>query len=355
MLILRHHTVLAPYTTIGLGGPATMFAECRTDGEIAEAIDAAESHGLRFHVLGGGSNTIFADSGFNGLVAFIATRGTSIIEEKDHVLVTAKAGEPWDPFVRWTAENGWAGLECLSGIPGSVGATPIQNVGAYGQEVKDVIESVTVLDRASREPLVFSNADCRFSYRMSRFKAEDADKFVVLSVTFRLKKNGRPTIHYPELQKAIGQIVDIAALPEGRESLSAVRTIVIGLRKKKSMVTDPDDVNSRSVGSFFLNPIVDAAGLERLKGIWSNVGDGSSVPSFPFEENVKIPAAWLIERSGFVKGYRRDGVGISANHPLALININGTSAALMALAEEVRAGVESVFGIRLEREANLVS
>ncbi len=355
MLAIKEHIELKPYTTLQLGGPADYFCECSTVYELQDALRFAAGRDERLHILGGGSNTIFADEGFRGFVIKIGLKGISFVEDGNDILVTAQAGEDWESFVRTTVEKGYSGLECLSGIPGSVGATPIQNVGAYGQEVKDTIESVTVLERTTLNETIFTNADCRFSYRTSRFKTEDAGKFIVTAVTFRLKRNGRPTIHYPEVKKVIDAQIDLASLGNGRESLSAVREIVIGLRKKKSMVIDPNDPNTRSVGSFFLNPIVDTETLERVADVWSKIGDGSSVPTFPFEEKKKIPAAWLIERAGFQKGTKKNGVGISENHTLALVNYHGTVESLLQLAQEIQKGVESVFGVRLEREANVIS
>ncbi len=355
MLSIKENIELKPYTTLQLGGPADYFCECGSLYELQDAIRFAVSREERLHILGGGSNTIFSDTGFRGCVVRIGMKGITFIEDGNDVLVTAQAGEDWESFVRTTVEKGFSGLECLSGIPGNVGATPIQNVGAYGQEVKDTIESVSVLERTTLNEIIFTNADCGFSYRTSRFKTADAGKYIVTSVTFRLKKNGRPTIHYPEVKKVIDAQVDLSALAEGRESLMAVREIVIGLRKKKSMVIDPNDPNTRSVGSFFLNPIVDADVLEHVSAVWTKIGDGSAVPTFPFEEKKKIPAAWLIERAGFKKGTKKNGVGISENHSLALVNYHGTVEALLELAQEIQKGVESVFGVHLHLEANVVS
>ncbi len=355
MLSIKEHIELRPYTTLNLGGPADFFCECTSVYELQDALRFAAGREVRAHILGGGSNTIFSDAGYQGCVLKIGMKGIAFVEDGNDILVTAHAGEDWESFVRTTVEKGFSGLECLSGIPGSVGATPIQNVGAYGQEVKDTIESVKVLERTTLNEITFLNADCHFSYRTSRFKTTDAGKYIVTAVTFRLKKNGRPTIHYPEVKKIIDASVDLSSLADGRDSLTAVRDIVIGLRKKKSMVIDPNDPNTRSVGSFFLNPIVDAAVLQRVGDVWSKIGDGSPVPTFPFEEKKKIPAAWLIEKAGFKKGTKKNGVGISENHTLALVNYHGTVEALLQLATEIQAGVESVFGVQLELEANVIS
>ncbi len=353
-MFIQENIRLADYTTLRLGGVAKYFCSCSSMEELKESLQFAKGKNLRAHILGGGSNTIFADKGFDGLVVKIDLRGVSFVDNGNDILVTAKAGEDWESFVKMCVEKGFAGIECLSGIPGSVGATPIQNVGAYGQEVKDTIESVIVLNRSTLEMRSLRNAECGFGYRQSRFKQQDKDTFIVTEVTFRLNKNSRPTINYPEVKKIVEASVPIASLADGKESLEAVRNIVLSLRKKKSMVIDANDPNTRSVGSFFLNPIVSNEQLTMVNEQWRKIGGTAEVPTFPFENKKKIPAAWLIERSGFKKGYAKNGVGISNNHPLALVNYNGTTKALLALAEEIRDGVEKMFGIRLELEANVI-
>jgi UDP-N-acetylmuramate dehydrogenase len=354
MIAVQHNIPLHEFTTIRLGGAAAYFCRCTSVEELKEALTYARRKHLPVHVLAGGSNTIFSDIGYAGLVIKMDMKGISITDDGNSIIAMVSAGEQWDTFVKKMVADGYAGMECLSGIPGSVGATPIQNVGAYGQEVKDTILSVTVLDAATMQEYVLNNSECGFSYRTSRFKTVDAGKYIVTGVTFRLKKNGRPTIHYPEVKKIIDASIDLAALADGEPSLSAVRSIVLSLRAKKSMVIDPNDSNTRSVGSFFLNPIVENVTLERIRKIWETIGDASPVPVFPFEGKQKVPAAWLIERSGFAKGYRKNGVGISEHHTLALVNYNGTTAALMALAEEIQNGVQNVFGLKLELEANVI-
>ncbi|MDP1678103.1 MAG: UDP-N-acetylmuramate dehydrogenase [Bacteroidota bacterium] len=355
MISVQEHIRLSDYTTLHLGGMARYFYECTSIDDLRSAILFAREKGLRYHILGGGSNTIFADKGFDGLVMKIGLRGISFVHDGNDILVSTKAGEDWESFVAMSVEKGFAGIECLSGIPGLVGATPIQNVGAYGQEVKDTIESVKVLEKETFEEKIFQNSECKFSYRESRFKQSDAGKYIVTEVVFRLKKNGRPSTHYPEVQKMIERTVPLSSLADGIESLSAVRNIVLSLRKKKSMVIDPNDSNTRSVGSFFLNPIVDKKTLSAIIDHWKVIGDGTTVPTFPFGEKQKISAAWLIERSGFKKGYKKNDVGISENHTLALVNYHGTTTALLLLAEEIQMGVEKVFNIRLQLEANVIS
>jgi UDP-N-acetylmuramate dehydrogenase len=353
-MIIQEQKILSDYTTLRLGGAAKYFCSCTSVGELCEAFEFAKIHHLRIHILGGGSNTIFADSGFDGLVIKIDIKGISVIDDDTHVNVTVNAGEDWDAFVRTMVMAGYAGVECLAGIPGLVGATPIQNVGAYGQEVKDTIVRVRVLDRSTLNETEFTNAECSFEYRQSRFKKQDSDKYIVTAVTFRLQKNGRPTINYPEVKKAIEAAVPLSTLADGKESLEAVRNIVLSLRRKKSMVIDPNDPNSRSAGSFFMNPIVSGVQFEKINDRWNLEGDGSSIPAFDADGNVKISAAWLIEKSGFSKGYMKNGAGISGKHTLALVNRGGTAEALLALAKEIQESVEKKFSIRLEIEPVIV-
>jgi UDP-N-acetylmuramate dehydrogenase len=353
-LKIQQNIILSQYTTLQLGGEAKLFCECTSIEEIKGALHFAKVNNHRLQILGGGSNTIFSDDGFDGVVLKVNYNGISYAEDGNDILVTANAGVDWEKFTATCVEKGYAGVECLSGIPGLAGAVPIQNVGAYGQEVKDTIEHVSVVERDTMKEKIFTNAECRFSYRQSRFKSDDAGKFVVTGVTFRLRKNGRPTINYPEVKKIIDSHIDLPSLADGRESLNAVRNIVLSLRKKKSMVIDPNDPNTKSVGSFFMNPVVDNNRLLDIRNRWNEIGDGTLMPVFSSEEKTKIPAAWLIEKSGFKKGYMMNGSGISENHTLALVNRGGTTTSLLMLAEEIRNGVEQRFGVKLEYEANLI-
>lgn len=347
---IEKNIALASYTTFQLGGTAGYFCECTSVEDIKEAVAFANAKKVTIHILAGGSNTIFLDEGFPGLVLKIGIKGVSFRDDGSDSIADVKAGEEWDPFVHRCVESGYGGIECLSGIPGSVGATPIQNVGAYGQEVKDTIDEVTAIDVATMKIRTFHRSECFFSYRSSRFKTYDAGKYIITQVSFRLKKQGRPTTGYPEVKKTIEKNVDIASLSDGRESLTAVREIILSLRRKKSMVIDPADPNTRSAGSFFTNPIVDNDQFAKISEIWSSIGDGTPVPSFSSEGNTKIPAAWLIEKSGFHKGYTSGGVGISENHTLALVNKGGTTKELLALAEEIQSKVHSTFEVHLQRE-----
>ncbi len=310
-------------------------------------------------VLGGGSNLIFPDEGFDGLVLSIGLKGITFEDEGSFTAVNAAAGETWDSLVRMCVEKNLAGVECLSGIPGSVGATPIQNVGAYGQEVKDTVVSVKAIDRDSLELVDFKAEECKFGYRTSRFKAEDRDRFIVAEVSYRLEKNGQPTLKYDELKKYVesGQEEKEEGerrKAEGKPDLREVREAVIALRRRKSMVVDEHDPNSRSVGSFFVNPVLSAMEYDSfLKKLRENGIE--EVPSFTTPGGTKLSAAWLVENSGFRKGYRNGGAGISSNHALALVNYGGTTVELLSLAAAIQAAVVKKFGIKLEKEAVVVS
>jgi UDP-N-acetylmuramate dehydrogenase len=347
---LRENVPLAPLTTLGLGGPARFYAECTTDDEIAGALTYARDRSLPVQLLGGGSNTVVADHGFDGLVLRIATRGISFSEEGRQTLVVASAGEEWDPFVLSCIEWGLGGIECLSGIPGSVGATPVQNVGAYGQEVSERIVRVEAIDRTTLQSVAFTGAECSFGYRTSRFKGVDAGRYVVTGVTFSLAPEARPTVRYRELQSAVEALVPLDALPRGTPGLLLVRDAVLALRRKKGMVLDEADPHSRSVGSFFTNPLLSPEEVAGLQERWRTLGGTGPIPTFGAGTQTKVPAAWLVEHSGFPKGTRRGEVGVSERHSLALVNYGGTTAALLALAEEIEAAVLSRFGVRLERE-----
>jgi len=352
---IKSNEPIAPYTTLGLGGPARFFAVARSADQIREALLFAREKDLRIYILGGGSNIIVPDEGYNGLMVKVALRGIGRKTHGELVEVTAAGGEMWDPFVRDCIDHHLAGVECLSGIPGLVGATPIQNVGAYGQEVRETLVSVSAIDRRTLKNVRFTNTECRFGYRQSRFKSEDADRFIITDVTFRLAANGRPVIKYPELKRHLETSHSLDNLESGRPVLDAVRNGVLALRKAKSMVMDPSDPHSRSVGSFFVNPILTRDEFANLGGRWASGGSDVSIPSFATDDAVKIPAAWLIEQAGFAKGYRKGGVGISLHHSLALVNYGGSTAELLALAAVIQDAVFNKFGLTLQREPVIVS
>ncbi len=348
---------LADRTTLRLGGPARTWVRATTEDELVEAVSTADAAGEPVLVLGGGSNLVVADEGFDGTVVEVATRGvaTDVDDPGDAAdptcggaMVTVAAGESWDELVARAVDRGWVGIEALSGIPGSVGATPIQNVGAYGQEVAQTIATVRVWDRKLNGIRTFAAADCGFGYRTSRFKIDRFDahggRHLVLSVTFQLPTGnlGSP-VAYAELARALG-------VEQGRRApLAEVRAAVLGLRSGKGMVLDPDDHDTWSAGSFFTNPVVPAGSVPEGAPTWPTADDGL----------VKTSAAWLIEHAGYGKGYGLDAgagrVGLSTKHTLALTNRGGATAAeLLALAREVRDGVAAAYGISLVNEPVLV-
>ncbi len=333
--------LLRDLTTLRLGGPARRFVEATTEAELVDAVSAADGAGEPLLLVAGGSNLVVADDGFDGTVVKVATRGVDAEVESGHggsdVTVTVAAGETWDDLVARAAASEWVGVEALSGIPGSVGATPIQNVGAYGQEVSETITSVRVWDRVLKGVRTFANSDCGFGYRHSRFKA-DPSRHVVLDVTFQLRHGtlGAP-VAYAELARTLGVAVGESA------PLAEVREAVLGLRAGKGMVLDADDHDTWSAGSFFTNPFLTPEQAAALP---------DDAPRFAQADGrVKTSAAWLIERAGFAKGYGNDRVALSTKHTLALTNRGEASTAdLLELAREVRDGVQRRFGVRLVNE-----
>jgi UDP-N-acetylmuramate dehydrogenase len=357
---------LAGYTTLRLGGPAWRFAEAADDVELVAQVWAADERAEPLLVLGGGSNLVVADDGFPGTVVHVATRGVRHEPDGDAVLLTVAAGEDWDAVVAGTVADGLAGLECLSGIPGLAGATPIQNVGAYGQEVAQTLVAVRGYDRERGQVADLAASECGFGYRTSAFKRSlrtwapggpgVTGRFVVLGVTFRLARSPLSApVRYAELARALG------IAEGGRAPLGEVRSAVLALRRGKGMVLDDADPDTRSAGSFFTNPVLDLpafAELERTAA--AALGPGIRIPTYPAGPGrVKVPAAWLIERAGFTKGYAPgpDGQGarISAKHTLALVNPGkATTASLLALAREITDGVRKAFGVHLTPEPVLV-
>jgi UDP-N-acetylmuramate dehydrogenase len=394
-LTVREQIALSGYTTLGLGGPAARFVEAGSDEEVLATVRAADEGGEPVLVLGGGSNLVVADEGFPGTVIQMLTRGIRAAAAGDAVAVTVAAGESWDLLVERCVTDDLSGLECLSGIPGLAGATPIQNVGAYGQEVAQTIVAVRAYDRARGLVVEMSNADCGFGYRTSAFKREAmtaarsgapgsgtpgsgtpapgpvpprfaTGRFVVLGVTFLLRQDPlSEPLRYAELARCLG------ASQGDRRPLPDVRAAVLRLRRGKGMVLDRDDPDTRSAGSFFTNPILDQdqfAALERA--VAAARGPGTQIPRFAAEAGqVKVSAAWLIEHAGFEKGYPgshggRDGQPgqpapgprISTKHTLALVNPGGSSTkALLDLATEITNGVRATFGVELTREPVLVA
>jgi UDP-N-acetylmuramate dehydrogenase len=341
---------LADFTALRVGGPATRLVEITSEADLLEVVRTADEAGEPLLVLGGGSNVVIADDGFDGTVIRVATTGVHVDDtascESDNIaacggiIVTAQAGENWDDLVARTLAEEWVGFEALSGIPGLVGATPMQNVGAYGQEVAHTLWTARTYDRVERRIRTFANADCGFAYRTSRFRG--SDRYVILQVAYQLRQgNMSAPVRYPELARELG-----VRLGE-RVKLAEVRDAVIDLRRRKGMVLDPDDHDTWSVGSFFTNPVLSADAAATLP---------AAAPRWPERDGaVKTSAAWLIEQAGFHKGYGAGPARLSTKHTLALSNRGTARAAdLLALAREVRAVVHAKFGIELQPEPVLV-
>ncbi|MFJ3933314.1 MULTISPECIES: UDP-N-acetylmuramate dehydrogenase [unclassified Streptomyces] len=339
-----HDAPLAPLTTFRLGGPATRLVTATTDDEVVAAVREADDTGTPLLIIGGGSNLVIGDKGFDGTALRIATTGFAL----DGTRLELAAGEVWSDAVARTVAAGLAGIECLAGIPGSAGATPIQNVGAYGQEVSGTITEVVAYDRVRRETVVLSGEECAFSYRHSRFKARP-DRHVVLRVRFALEDAGglSAPVRYAETARVLG--VEAGE----RVPLATARETVLALRAGKGMVLDPEDHDTWSAGSFFTNPLLGPAEHEAfLARVRERLGDGVLPPAYPAADGMtKTSAAWLIDRAGFTKGYGSGPARISTKHTLALTNRGeATTEDLLALAREVVAGVRDAFGVTLVNE-----
>jgi UDP-N-acetylmuramate dehydrogenase len=343
-MLIRENVPLAPLTTLGVGGPARFFVEALTEAEVTEAVEFARSRRLPLFVLGGGSNLVVADAGFPGLVLKVGITDVSHSPVSNGIVTfLAGAGLDWDTLVSQTIDAGCAGLECLSGIPGSVGGTPVQNVGAYGQEVSQTIQEVRVLDLPSLEIKTLSNADCRFTYRSSIFNTQECERYIILRVSFATREAGKPSLSYGDLQKFF-------ANHPGEPSLAEVRAAVREIRRSKAMLIVPGDEDARSAGSFFKNPVVPQSLFEELS---ENLRSrGLQLPNYPAADGFrKLPAAWLVEHAGFAKGYVKGAAGISRRHALAIINRGGASAGdIIALKNEIQSRVQAEFGIELQPE-----
>lgn len=353
---IEENKSLAELTTFGIGGAARWFCAAGSEDDIAEAARWASSRRLPLLVLGGGSNVLVADGGFHGLAVWIGLKGIEVSQfaTGSGCEYSAAAGEEWDAFVQRTIDDGCAGIECLAGIPGRVGGTPVQNVGAYGQEVSQTIVSVRALDLREGVFRTFTNAECRFGYRRSRFNTADRGRYAVTHVRFSLRPHGHPKIEYAELRSALDAVTPRGTQPELAEVAAAVRR----LRFNKGMLLVAGDPDCRSAGSFFKNPVVSAAQAAQIASASDRPlpgfapGSGAGAPAAGM---VKIPAAWLIEQSGFARGFRLGAAAISSRHTLALVNLGGATAEqVVALAARIEQEVESRFGIRLEREPVLI-
>ena len=344
---MKENQPLAPFTTFGIGGPARWFVEAASEAEIAEAAAWAGERGTELFVLGGGSNLLVSDSGFDGLVLHVGLRGIETEEDSGQRIYRVAAGEDWDGFVERVVTENCAGVECLAGIPGTVGGTPVQNVGAYGQEVASAIEVVRAFDLEQLAFVDFTADECGFAYRRSRFNSSDHGRYVVTRVDYRLTPGGAPTLRYADLQRAIHGGREDGAKPSLVEVAAAVRRV----RQSKGMLLVEGDPDCRSAGSFFKNPVVTE------EQVWQIAQTSAKQPPrFPAGPGqVKLPAAWLIEQAGFAKGFALGAAGISSRHTLALINCGGATAEeIIALASEIAAAVEAQFGISLDMEPVMV-
>jgi UDP-N-acetylmuramate dehydrogenase len=342
-MVVRQNVPLAPFTTLGVGGSARYFADAYTEIDVCEAVRFAQSRGLPLFVLGGGSNLLVADTGFDGLVLKVSLRGITSMAKGNEVTFRAAAGEDWDAFAAHSVEQNCAGVECLSGIPGTLGGTPLQNVGAYGQDVSESITAVEVLHIASLERQTLSNRDCGFGYRSSIFNTAERGRYIILHVSFVLLHGGEPAVRYVDLQKAFANAAE-------RPTLSQVRSAVRDIRRTKAMLLVPGDEDARSAGSFFKNPVVTHWQFDDLEaGLRSR---GETLPNYPAGLGFrKISAAWLVEHAGFAKGYTRGAAGISRRHALAIVNRGGATAAdIVNLKDEIQSRVLAEFGIELQAE-----
>ncbi len=346
MPAIREDVPLGSFSTIGIGGAARYFSEIESVESLVAATLWAGTNNLPLFVLGGGSNTIVADCGFPGLVLQMRIDGVKTGFVDDQAMVTAGAGVEWDALVSMCVEHNLAGIECLAGIPGGVGATPIQNVGAYGQEISETLVSLEALDLTSNRLVVIKASECEFGYRTSRFKTRDRNRFIITSVTFRLAANGKPAVRYTELQQYLSEHRSRVG------SLSEVRRAVLAIRRRKGMVLDPHDPDSRSVGSFFTNPVVTREQFEEIRTRSLAASRSKEMPCFATPDGrLKLSAAWLIEQSGFQRGHTHGNVGISAKHVLAIVNRGGgTASEVVRLADDIRAKVMNQFGVALTPE-----
>jgi len=345
-MLIQENIMLAPLTTIGVGGPARFFVEGSTVEEVREAIGYAKSRNLPLFILGGGSNLIVSDAGWPGLVLKVSLLGINHRHGHGTAYFDVGAGEDWDSFVAATIQHHCAGIECLSGIPGSVGGTPVQNVGAYGQEVAETIDSVVALDVESGEEQEFEKSDCGFGYRSSIFNTSARGRYVILRVTYALVHDGHPRLAYADLQKHFAG--------RGEPTLAEVREAVRQIRASKGMLLTPGDPDARSAGSFFKNPVLTENEFESLKRKASE--RGLQIPNYPaLAARRKVSAAWLVEQSGFSKGFGNGHVGISRKHALAIVNRGGaTSAEVVQLKNEIQARVQQQWEIQLEPEPVLL-
>ena len=340
---IRENVPLAPLTTLQVGGPARYFAEAENEDDVGEALRLAQTRNLPLFVLGGGSNLVIADRGWPGLILKVAIQGITSEVHSNNARITAGAGVNWDAVVADAVEQNWSGIECLSGIPGSVGGTPVQNVGAYGQEVSETIASVRAYDLKSDEIVELTNKECGFSYRASIFNTTARGRYIILSVCFRLTSDGAPKLKYADLQRYFSD-------RDTPPTLAQVRRAVREIRHSKGMLIVPGDDDSRSAGSFFKNPVLSE---EQFAELTRRAESRSlKIPSYPaLQAQHKVSAAWLVENSGFSKGFKLGEAAISGRHALALINPGNASATdIVKLKEHIQQRVDRMWGIQLDPE-----
>ncbi len=358
-MTIQENVPLAPLTTLQVGGPARYFTELRREDEVREAVQFAKLRELPLFVLGGGSNLVVADSGWPGLVLRIAIGGIASPTTNDTtgnaVLFSVGAGVNWDDFVAQAVAQNCAGVECLSGIPGSVGGTPVQNVGAYGEEVADTIESVRALDLKQDRIVVLPKPACGFRYRASIFNSTERGRYIILRVNYRLHRGGAPSLKYADLQRHFAGRVQENSSERPAEkatppSLAETRAAVREIRRSKGMLIVPGDEDCRSAGSFFKNPVLSEAQFQELAA--RAASKALVIPSYPaLDAQKKVSAAWLVEHAGFSKGYAAGAAGISHKHALALINRGDAKASdIVGLKDEIQRGVQEAWSILLEPE-----
>jgi UDP-N-acetylmuramate dehydrogenase len=342
-MIIQENVALAPFTTFKVGGPARYFAEAGSMAEVSEAVGFARARGLKLFVLGGGSNLVVSDAGWPGLVLKIGIGGINRRQENGREIFEAGAGEEWDKFVAYAVANNCAGVECLSGIPGSIGGTPVQNVGAYGQEVATTIESVLALDLRDGQPHELCNEACGFKYRTSIFNSSERGRYIIVKVTYALQSGGDAFIAYADLKKYFAGWNEKPALTNVRDAIRKIRA-------GKGMLIMPGDDDCRSAGSFFKNPVLSSEQYENLN--MRATAKKLQIPSYPaLDAQRKVSAAWLVEHSGFSRGYGHGRVGISRKHALAIVNRGqATAAEVLAFQEEIKARVKEIWGVALEPE-----
>ena len=344
---IQEQVSLAPFTTLGIGGPARFFCEARTEAEIAEAAQLAHDRNLPLFVLGGGSNLLVSDAGFDGLVMRVAVKSTKRgRREGNCVLLEAGAGETWNDFVLHAVDHNYAGIECLAGIPGDIGGTPVQNVGAYGQEVAETIAKVRAYDLETKKFVDLDHEACHFGYRRSLFNADARGRYIVSSVLYKLHPNGEPALRYADVKRHFAQQIERGDKPTLRQVYDAVSSI----REQKGMLVGQGGPDGKSAGSFFKNPVIASSLVPQIA---QSAGcPTQEVPQYAAGEGkVKLAAAWLVEKSGFRKGFSMGRVAISSRHTLALVNRGNASAIeLIALRDAVTNAVQAKFGIQLEQE-----